>query len=231
MKEKLKEKLLPLYEDLLKNIDFDDIWPFCMQWGDRFPVEEKSGILFVGKATNGWKTQSNKIEILFGNSERQIFARNDQMKWVVDSKNNEAYYKVSAFWRVIKRVAEIKNGNEDWYSKIAWSNLYKISFKKGNPTGKLIGQQIEVCKEILNTEIEILNPKYVIFLTSGWENRFIETIQLPKEKEVIWGKNYKTTGYSINNRVYITSVHPQMKNENEHVDAILKIMEHFESNL
>jgi hypothetical protein len=230
MKEKLKEKLLPLYENLLKNIEFNDIRPFCMEWGNNFPIEKKSGILFVGKATNGWVTDSKEIDKLFGEScDGQIFAREIQMMWVADPK--KPYYKTSAFWRVIKRIAEIKNGNEEWYSKIAWSNLYKISLEKGNPSGKLIEQQIESCKEILNTEIEILNPKYVIFLTSGWENRFIETIQLPKEKEVIWGKNYKTIGYSINNRVYITSVHPQMKNEDEHVAAILKIMEHFESNL
>jgi hypothetical protein len=228
MKNELKEKLFPLYESLLINIDSEDVWPFCMQWGHKFPMDEKSGILFVGKATNGWVTKSKDVEILFGDSESRIFARTDQMKWVVE---NKPYYKVSAFWRVIKRVSELKNGKDEWYSKIAWSNLYKVSLEKGNPTGKLINQQIEICKEILNTEIEILNPKYVIFQTSGWENRFFGNLKdSPKEKEVIWGNNYKTIGYSINNRVYITSVHPQGKNEGDHVNAIIKIIEHFESN-
>lgn len=227
MEKKLKEKLLPLYENLLKNIDSEKIVPFCMQWGDKFPVEEKNGILFVGKATNGWVITSKEIEILFGNTDSRIFARGDQMKWVVNGNN--PYYKKSAFWRVIKRVSELKNGKDEWYSKIAWSNLYKVSLEKGNPTGKLINQQIEICKEILNTEIKILNPKYVIFLTSGWENRFFRNLN-KLTKEEIWGKNYRTTGYSIDNRVYITTSHPQGKNEDKHIDAILKIMEHFETN-
>ena len=172
MKESLKEKLYPLYNSLLETtISEKEIYTFCMQWGNQFPLEEKSGILFVGKATNGWITNSKNIEILFGETENRIFARDDQMKWVGKLENSIKGYNTrkSAFWRIIKNVSEYKYGKSEWHNKIAWSNLYKLSFEKGNPDAKLKKSQLENCKKILETEIEILKPKYIVFITSKWD--------------------------------------------------------------
>jgi hypothetical protein len=232
MKEKLRENLFPLYNSLLeKNISEKDIYTFCMQWGNQFPQEEKSGILFVGKATNGWITNSKNIELLFGETEKRVFARGDQMKWVGKLENNVKGYNTrkSAFWRIIKKVAEHKNGKNEWFNKIAWSNLYKLSFEKGNPNEKLKKNQIEICKKILDAEIKILNPKYVIFLTSEWEKEFITYLTKDKKQEnyksLKWGKNYKTEGFIVDNLNYIISVHPQGKNENDHFKKIKEIIE------
>jgi hypothetical protein len=232
MKEKLRENLFPLYNSLLKkNISEKDIYTFCMQWGNQFPQEEKSGILFVGKATNGWITNSKNIELLFGETEKRVFARGDQMKWVGKLENNVKGYNTrkSAFWRIIKKVAEHKNGKNEWFNKIAWSNLYKLSFEKGNPNEKLKKNQIEICKKILEEEIKILNPKYVIFLTSEWEKEYITYLTKDKKQEnyksLKWGKNYKTFGFTVDNLNYIISVHPQGKNENDHFKKIKEIIE------
>ena len=235
MQERLKDTLLPLYETLLKKINFSkDIYSFCMQWGSRFPIEENTGILFVGKATNGWITNSREIEILFGTSESRIFARGDQMKWVNNLENNKKGYntRTSAFWRLTKQISQLEYGDNEWYSKIAWSNLYKISGEVGNPTQRLKNQQQDLCKKILEEEIRILKPRYVIFLTSGWEKNFIKHIindlSIHDKVNTTWGNGFITNGYLINDVIYITTRHPQGKNEKKHVQAIRETMTNFE---
>lgn len=235
MQEELRNTLLPLYKSLLSKLNFSkEICSFCMQWGSKFPNEENSGILFVGKATNGWITNSREIEILFGLSENKIFARDDQMIWVNNLENNKKGYNTrkSAFWRLIKQISQLEYGKDEWYSKIAWSNLYKISCETGNPTGKLMNQQLDLCIKILEEEIRILNPKYVIFLTSGWEKAFVNhlIIDLPIDKKVNikWGSKYDTSGYLINDKIYIITPHPQGKDEKKHLEAIKETMTSFE---
>ena len=41
--DKLKERLLPLYVNLRKDCNADEnLCPFLMQWGDKFPIKELS---------------------------------------------------------------------------------------------------------------------------------------------------------------------------------------------
>jgi len=230
MREILKEKLIPLYEELLNGITLKEkLCTFCVQWGDKFPIEKNEGVLFVGKAPNGWTTTSRNINVLFGDSKSKIFAREDQMEWVHrlegDVKNNT---RTSAFLRVMKQITKSISEEGLWYSKIAWSNLYKVSFEKGNPNAKLKKEQLKLCKKILESEINILSPKYVIFLSSGWENEFLYYLNNSTSNKSVckvqWGNNYETKGYLISGRIYITSQHPQGKKEKEHIDAILKII-------
>lgn len=234
MKEVLREKLLPLYCQLLNKISSkDSLYTFCMQWGRQFPAGENEGILFVGKATNGWITSSRALDVLFGDGENRVFARGDQMKWVSLLENNKKEYNTrkSVFWRVIKRVAQSADGQDDWYTKIAWSNLYKVSLLKGNPTEKLKWQQAQICREILEEEIKILKPKIVIFLTSGWEQGFIQHLLIGhpvRDAEAVkWGGRYTTKGYQGGDIIFITSPHPQGKKEDQHVKAIKEVMLRF----
>lgn len=105
------------------------------------------------------------------NNPDRIFARNDQIEWVNNLSGNTKGYNTrkSAFWRLIKKVA-ITYYPDKWYSNNAWTNLYKIApWKDCNPSRKLQNAQRKYCFELLKNEIEILSPKYVIMLTSGWE--------------------------------------------------------------
>lgn len=65
--EKLRNELKPLYENLLKNMaEFDyDKATFCLQWGENFPLEKHCGVMFVGRATNGWVTDCEDVDVLF----------------------------------------------------------------------------------------------------------------------------------------------------------------------
>ena len=226
----LKKEIFPIYKDLLSKNDFKDICTFAIQWGKEFPKEDNKGVLFVGKAVNGWITNDQNAENLFAidNSER-IFNRKDQIEWVNDLSGNTKGYntKKSAFWRVIKNISYDLYA-DNWYKKIAWSNIYKIApWNGGNPGSKMQRQQRLYCLEILKSEINILKPEYVIMLTSGWEWFFIQELkkqnELKEVSKVKWS-GYETTMFLKDNVKYIISHHPQGKKEQEHSKAIIELM-------
>jgi len=223
--KKLREGLMPLYKELLGVAQLTDC-AFCVQWGKKFPAGQNDGILFVGKAVNGWITEEKDMDVLFGNGNESIFDRADQMQWVEDLEGDENTYNTrkSAFWRVIKKISQ-KFHPDNWSSHIAWSNLCKIApFKGGNPNDTLYYKQLSFCQEIFEKEIEILSPKYVILLTSGWEKDFLYFLNGKQPTESIheetWGNGYETKVYRIKDTIFITSPHPQGKEEQTHVEVI-----------
>ena len=239
LKEKLEKGLLPLYSELFPSLDVEKETAFIMQWGNKFPTEKNTGILFVGKAVNGWAKKEDQ-------SFEKLFAIHDQMKWAEnlwnsrknDDSKTQYLTRRSAFWRVIKGITSSYYEDVDqWYAHIAWSNLYKISPNKsndgGNPNAKDKGKQLDLCRRILKKEIEILSPKYVIFLTSGWESKsgflwYINNKQHTEHiEEITWGGNNKIRVYEINDVTFITSVHPQGKNEELHKKNIINLLKKY----
>lgn len=228
----LRRRLYPLYESLIQSVkgfSYSKAF-FCMQWGRNFPESEHAGILFVGRATNGWITDEEDIDVLFGNTADRIFNRDDQMQWVENSEGNNNGYnsRRSAFWRVIKRVSEYYYP-EDWSSYIAWSKVCKVApFNGGNPNNELYYAQLETCLKILEIEIEQLSPRIIVFLTGeNWVQDFLSYLNHENYDQAIecksWGE-YKSTAYLIKNTIMICSEHPQGKNENLHSKAIIDII-------
>lgn len=172
IKLKLKPAIFPIYQKLLSESEFNNICTFAVQWGKEFPIKDNKGILFVGKAVNGWITNNQNVEKLFSKENKEkIFNRKEQIEWVDKLSGNKKGYnpRKSAFWRLIKKVSETYYPKE-WYSNIAWTNLYKIApWSGGNPSLKMQKQQRSYCIDILKSEIDILKPEYVIMLTSNWE--------------------------------------------------------------
>ena len=90
LKIKLKEKLLPLYDELYMefgNEAFKEhLSPFYVQIGSEW--KENHGLLFVGKATNGWGISSSAEELFadFTNESEE------PLKWVEDQKGNDSEY-------------------------------------------------------------------------------------------------------------------------------------------
>jgi hypothetical protein len=243
MKEQLRKELKPLYEELLKNNSFsgcsaEDICTFCVRWGEHFP-QEQNKILFVGKALNGGGPESKNtdVEVLFGESSKRIFDRDDQMEWICDFWGKKKGYntKKSAFWRVIKGISHHFYPHDDWYSYVAWSNLYKRSpySEKGNPNDAFCKEQLEFCRKILKIEIEILSPKFVVMLTSGWEKDFLYYLNDNQHtKEVCakeWSDKYTVKCYEIKDTIFITSVHPQGKPEKKHVQTITELIDKYKT--
>ena len=231
-KDIIKEELFPLYQKLLSENTFENICAFCIQWGKNFSSTKNEGILFIGKAVNGWISDETDVNILFGDSNNRIFARKDQMKWVHDLEGDNNYNtKKTAFWRVIKQVTQNFYPKEEWYSYVAWSNLCKLApAESGNPSDPLYYEQLDSCRKILEKEIEIFSPKFVVMLTSGWEKDFLyylnDNNHTESELKVNWSE-YETKLYKIKDVVYIVSQHPQGKDENSHVEAITKLINEY----
>lgn len=105
LKIKLKEKLLPLYEELYMEFGSEafkeHLSSFYVQIGSEW--KENHGLLFVGKATNGWGISSSAEELFadFTNESE------DPLKWVEDQKGDDSEYNTSksAFWRVTENIA------------------------------------------------------------------------------------------------------------------------------
>ena len=221
----------PLYRQLLFTVPHDyeeSIYPFFVQAGKNFATTFNR-CLFVGKSVNGWITNSSDVDELFNpENDDRIVNRDNQMEWVNEYEGRHDVYNTrkSAFWRVIKAISKSFYNVEDWYNYVAWSNLYKLSPKSGNPRLWLQKIQRNMCVKILSEEIRVLDPHYIIFLTSSWEQFYFDSIGIDQEKslKVSWS-NYKTYYQSYHNRVFIQSMHPQGKKEKAHTEAILEIMQ------
>lgn len=232
--EKLKSELSPLYDKLIKDVENEQPAEkafFCMQWGKNFPNADNDGLMFVGRATNGWKDHDYKASSFFGNSFGQLFNLPDQMQWVEDAEGSSNYNtKSSAFWRVIKAVSSHFYPS-NWSSYVAWSDVCKVApFKGGNPLNSLYYAQIEDCEEIFKAEVKALSPKAVIFFTGySWAKDILISLNGGNEPKPTdgkaWGGNYKAVVYKINGINYIVTEHPQGKSEVEHTDTLIKIIE------
>lgn len=200
-------------------------------------------MLFIGKATNGWVTNDVDAELLFNpDYAERIVNRDDEMEWVLnrwgkDGKDADGVKyntKRSAFWRVIKSVTcatEKASKNDDWVQFISWSNLYKVSLEEGNPPTILKTRQQEACCKILDLELEVLRPKNVIFLTSGWEKFYLTHIgfQDLKDRPHIckkWGyaEGFETYCFVYSGINIIVSPHPQGKDEYAHAETICSLL-------
>lgn len=216
LKAQLKEKLIPLYKELY--LEFGDeafkeyLSPFYVQIGSEWSAGQ--GLLFVGKATNGWGI-SPTVEELFENFDKDN--SEEALKWVEDQggSKNECNTSRSAFLRVTKN--------------IAWSNLCKVApVDGGNPNNDDFYKQKEICQRILSAEIDILKPKAVILFTSDWN--ILDFSEASRIDEVKWG-NTSSILYNLKGVYYIHSVHPQGKIEEEHKNAIETLLNHIGNSL
>ena len=233
MNSQLKE-YFPFYKDLLNNNICNhegQICTFFHQAGKKFSNTNDRRILFVGKANNGWITDCRDVDFLFklSNPDR-IVNRDDEMEWIEKQygEHEKKFYntKKSAFYRLMKNISVSLLEKSDWYHYVAWTNLYKIApWEGGNPNNRLKKMQVNTCIKILEKEFELLNPSIIIFLTSGWENKFLKNSIYKNNKKNFqqWGK-YKTYYDVISSKLLIYSHHPQGKDERSHSKAIKDIV-------
>lgn len=74
------------------------------------------------------------------------------------------------FWGPLKHITEhfLGQHNPEWMENVAWTSLYKLTSKDGQKMSReLMDLQKDLCKEIINAEIDLLEPTHVLFLT-GW---------------------------------------------------------------
>ena len=152
------------------------------------------------------------------------------MLWVDNHAGNTDGYNTnnSAFWRVIRRTASAFH-KDDSLLHVAWSNVCKVAPDGGNPSDSLFYAQLPSARAIIQKEIEIFSPKHVVLLTGqGWAKDFLYFLNGNKHTKSTqryeWGSDnqYAVKTYEIGGVNYYLSEHPQGKNENTHVNALVK---------
>ncbi len=154
----------------------------------------------------------------------------DNLQWVIDrwgnnqedEDGNNYNTNKSAFWRLTKKLAdELIENCDHVINEIVWSNLYKISkAEAGNPSGRLMDIQFELCRDILKYEFELFKPNYIIFLTGwNWANRFLSDV-INIYNNTNEGEYVEFVG-KINASLIIVAQHPQGKPEHPHFEEII----------
>ncbi len=230
---KLEPLLRPLYYELIMSVSHlsGKKDAFAVQWGKNYPVSKNNGIMFVGRATNQWHTTEVNIDVLFGDSKKEstIFNCDDQMSWVYHCWQGKDYATGrSAFWRVIRAVSGFFY-SEDELSYVAWSNVCKIQMDSGkNPTNKIYDCQIETCQKIFKAELEVLSPRFVILFIGNYGKRDILSYMnhgnMPEPIATADWDRYKAYIYKIDDTIYICTEHPMGKNESEHINCLIALI-------
>lgn len=146
---------------------------------------KKGGLMFVGRAVNGWcpLPQENDERIIIERLKlcskctlNWIQERNDI--WQICADNGCPYAKEkgiidgrpihSPFWYLVEYIYKKEYGEEpEWYKKIVWTNLYKLSYVNGgNPDG-FYEPQIDACNRLLIKDIEDYKPRKIFFITEN----------------------------------------------------------------
>lgn len=231
MKEKLKDALQPIYQEMLDNTTINQWYQMidgekyeypCMApvVGENYPKEPGTGFMFVGRATNEWETGvTQSFDEIYNAS--------------LDGLYTYIGKKKSAFFRVAENVFSEYYG-DDWLDNVAYSNLYKVARVYKNPTNTECGKQWKYVTRIFKKEIETLSPKFVvIFAGKCWADAFIWYINdeiMPKPLEtIIWDEDYgySLAVYKVGEVYYLISEHPQGKKEDLHAEAVLSVFEKY----
>jgi hypothetical protein len=175
--------------DVAKSGFREEVVPFITAIGSvYFPKNE---LLVVGRAPYDWAGKGDDPSRFIDAAVREEFCKHTLepepespclMRWVVEywgtrekGKYNPAK---SAFWRVIKRVAErlAIGDTSDWSCHLAWTNLYRLLNEGGhNPRPRLKRAQERACVEMLIAELQNYLPNRVLLLTGeGWARPFLD---------------------------------------------------------
>lgn len=203
-----------LEEDVRKLPDFcnQDLRTFTTQVGELYPEETNKGILFYGRATNGWDDSCHeKIEdILWYQTRRPFF--------------NLIYHFGREFY-----------GDNYCYS-VAWGNIAKISPNGGNPSEKLWNAQYFGMRRIIRKEIELLSPEIIVLVTGNtagdhWDSPFFEEFSDLKEvKHLVWAisKGVECTAtLFVNDRFkVIVTDRPEHRPIVAHTQALIQLLQY-----
>jgi hypothetical protein len=227
--QKLEKELKPVFTDMYSNIeDIDNYWLFCPTWGKYYPSKENTGILFYGRATNGWKDYSDYC----GDADKVfdfLFNRSDQVDWMLS-------YTGKPFVRLIKGITENFYPDE-WNEHIAWSNVCKVEY--GTPTDDLWDSQYSYITRMMEIEIDNLSPEVIVFVTgmtagARWDEPLFEIDKfkgLQLSESIEWGTDSRTgkpltsKAGKISNTTIIITDRPEFRPIAPHVEAIIDLIE------
>jgi len=217
------------YRDLLislKNSSYSKTKSLCF-FSAQKGFQYNNNVMVVGRVVNEWGDNFQIDNLQIDSLLELLFESTSQdecpLEWIHQASNSGSVYNSnkSAFWRVIKNLSQVINkldASENWASKVVWSNLYKIAPSEGgNPGDRLCEYQFENCNELLKSEIEEYQPKYIIFLTGdNWFDGFLsEHIYLNAKANTKWVDASGTLTLNGFTSKFVVAKHPQGKPEDD----------------
>ncbi|QXM05459.1 hypothetical protein [Crassaminicella indica] len=236
------EELIRLYKEMIEFVNKKNIRTKDKKLTSLFHVKGnlyKGDLMIIGRAVNGWDEgewvhgELNSIDEIERYVEKimniSITTERCPLKWVKECWGNTTGYntKKSAFWRTVQKLLIEKELKDYWWSRIIWTNLYKIApYEGNNPKLTLMKLQLDKCCEILKKEIEIYRPQNIVCFTGvDWFEVFSNRIDNINLLEVD-DKTVDAVGkYMFNDNTFsniIIAKHPQGKDENMMVHEIQK---------
>lgn len=217
------DKLKELYKPLTNEVK-PTYTPFAVKISNGYVG--KTGVLFVGKAENMENRDNKTIDYAFSKS---FSKENSGMNTILIPPTGKAAK--SSFSRVLHLLA--KKLEDKGINSFARTNLYKLSTTK---TYAFNSEFNVTYLDIFKEEIAILQPKYVIMLTSGMEKDFLKYLGAKKDEKGKIDFLYKYKGNDQKKEIcrwkikdvesiFITAFHPQGKPETELVEAIMSLIQ------
>ena len=152
------------------------------------------GLLICGRAPNGydprWTASDVNSPVLRSDLLARISSQHadspNTMTWVTAAWGRRGSYNTarSQFWQATRGVVDelrvADTTQPTWPLSLAWTNLYRIApASHGNPTAEMCERQQPVCKKLLAADLNILRPKYLLFMTgSEWVAPFVQELKL-----------------------------------------------------
>jgi hypothetical protein len=192
-------------------------------------------LMVVGRAVNGWDEWSPSKVVDGGENPLEIakFAIKPSdpcpLAWVCRDANLEYNANRSAFWRTGRGVLDHVAPHDVqgcWASRLAWSNLCKLSGREGNPPEWLFNIQLEACKKILNIEISEFAPRRVLFSTGwDWARWFVTELSEADSLTVTGEEPLEAYGRLPSDKgscLFVVAPHPRGKSETDWVRAVVE---------
>lgn len=210
----------------------DPVAPLVPFWPLRGSLYD-GDLLVIGRSVNGW-VDDWTVGQLWDPAQRRAavdWLRRDaepidscRMQWVTDLWGAQTGYNThrSAFWRVLRRIVLSDPATDPttdrWSSRLAWTNLYKVSPAAGwNPGAALQRAQRRSAVELLKLEISELAPRRVLALTGGWIGPFVDELGL-----VLDHRSGLVEGVGVQDgRAWVVAKHPMLKPEDRFVSEVL----------
>lgn len=245
--EFLRIQLKDYYEKLIREIkeshnNEEKIAGLAPLVGSNY-TSSRSKLLVCGRAVNGWKSldlsrSDADIYEMMCNIHPEDRVHGCELNWIKRSRlnwdnniKNGYNYRKSSFWNGTRDVLKALEGGSEmakknWPSLLAWSNIYKISpAKTGNPNNELRRIQIPQCKVILQKEIELLQPKNILFITGDWGKNILHSLGIwpdYKSKNIVLFAN--TVTFLWKNKLtanVVVVIRPERQKRNKWVKDVI----------
>ena len=210
-------------------------------WGENY--RPGRDLMIVGRATNGWpnpwRITDGTIDSTAIVQTAKAYSNQDRMDWVTKCWDREllagtaqeSRYPIrqSAFWQIAFSLTQTADETQEgpWAARLAWSNIYKIApsevlkgKRNGNPTSSEIAGQLPNSVELLQMELDFLQPRAVIMMVdTDWLKPFRDVLKV----EPVSGRFVVGAGKYGKTRVVVT-VRPEGKPRLAFVEEVQKYL-------